>query len=136
MLIHYNIHISLNYNIFQGFGNPALYQLFSTWAHRRERSSLLSFAYGGYSVGILIAFPLSALLCRYNWELVFYTVGSVALVFGISCHWLVYNTLDEHPRLSEAERAYLKSTNDEKSKVRFNKYIWYNTIKRNPLFLK
>nr|XP_036217533.1 sialin isoform X2 [Bactrocera oleae] len=124
--------IRLLQGLVSGFGNPALYQLFSTWAHRRERSSLLSFAYGGYSVGILIAFPLSALLCRYNWELVFYTVGSVALVFGISCHWLVYNTLDEHPRLSEAERAYLKSTNDEKSKS--NCIPWTHILKSAPVY--
>uniref|UniRef100_A0A034WCE6 Sialin n=2 Tax=Bactrocera dorsalis TaxID=27457 RepID=A0A034WCE6_BACDO len=124
--------IRLLQGLVSGFGNPALYQLFSTWAHRTERSTLVAFAYGGYSVGTLIAFPLSALLCRYNWELVFYTVGIVALVFGISCHWLVYNTLEEHPRLSEAERAYLKSTNDEKS---MSKSIpWTHILKSAPVY--
>ncbi|XP_011188331.1 sialin [Zeugodacus cucurbitae] len=124
--------IRLLQGLVAGFGNPALYQLFSTWAHRTERSTLLSFAYGGYSVGTLIAFPLSALLCRYNWELVFYIVGSVALVFGISCHWLVYNTLEEHPRLSEAERAYLKSTNDEKSKSK--SIPWSHILSSAPVY--
>ncbi|XP_054726671.1 sialin [Anastrepha obliqua] len=98
-----------------GFGNPALYQLFSTWAHQRERTALLSIAYGGYSIGVLIAFPLSALLCRYNWELTFYIVGCASMGFGISCQWLVYNTLEEHPRLSAEEHDYLRKANQEKT---------------------
>lgn len=38
----------------------------------------------------------------------FYIVGLVSLIFGICCHFLVFNTLDEHPRLSKAEYDYLK----------------------------
>ncbi|CAD6995279.1 sialin [Ceratitis capitata] len=115
-----------------GFGNPALYQLFSTWAHRSERTALLSFAYAGYTVGTLVAFPLSGLLCRYNWEWTFYIVGLVALVFGISCNWLVYNSLEEHPRLSADEREYLKSTNEEKSTS--SCIPWKNILTSAPVY--
>lgn len=99
----------------KGCGNPALYQLFSTWAHSTERTAFLSFAYGGYSVGALLAFPISSFLCKLGWELAFYVVGGVSLVFGLCCQWLVYSTLEEHPRLSKEEYEYLKSTHVEKS---------------------
>ncbi|XP_067618260.1 sialin [Eurosta solidaginis] len=115
-----------------GFGNPSIYQLFSTWAHQRERAALVAFGYGGYSVGALIAFPLSALLCRYNWELTFYIIGCIALIFGISCHWLVYNTLAAHPRLSAEEREYLQSTNDEKSKS--HRIPWKDILTCVPVY--
>ncbi|KAM7361084.1 sialin isoform 1-T2 [Cochliomyia hominivorax] len=98
-----------------GCGNPALYQLFSTWAHPNERTAFLSFAYGGYSVGALLVFPISSFLCKFGWELAFYAVGSVSLIFGICCQWLVYSTLEEHPRLSKEEYDYLKANYVEKS---------------------
>ncbi|XP_005184578.2 uncharacterized transporter slc-17.2 [Musca domestica] len=93
-----------------GCGNPALYQLFSTWAHPTERTAFLSFAYGGYSVGALLVFPISSFLCKLGWETAFYVVGGVSLLFGISCHWLVYSKLEDHPRLSKEEYEYLKSS--------------------------
>ncbi|XP_065363537.1 uncharacterized transporter slc-17.2 [Calliphora vicina] len=98
-----------------GFSNPALYQLFSTWAHPNERTAFLSFAYGGYSVGALLVFPISSYLCKFGWELAFYAVGSVSLLFGICCQWLIYSTLEDHPRLSKDEYDYLKENHVEKS---------------------
>ncbi|XP_037810223.1 uncharacterized transporter slc-17.2 [Lucilia sericata] len=98
-----------------GCGNPALYQLFSTWAHPNERTAFLSFAYGGYSVGALLVFPISSFLCKFGWELAFYAVGSVSLIFGICCQWLVFSSLEDHPRLSKDEYDYLKANHIEKS---------------------
>ncbi|XP_017473028.1 PREDICTED: sialin [Rhagoletis zephyria] len=124
--------VRLMQGLVAGFGNPALYQLFSTWAHKKERTALLSIAYGGYSIGPLIAFPLSAFFCHYNWELTFYIVGVTALIFGISCHWLVYNTLEEHPRLSAGERDYLESTNNEKTKSK--SVPWKKILSSPPVY--
>ncbi|XP_002013876.2 sialin isoform X2 [Drosophila persimilis] len=91
-----------------GCGNPPLYQLFVTWAHPTERTSLLSFAYIGLLMGSIVVYPVANYLSDFAWELSFYVVGSVTLVFGISCHWLIYDTLDQHPRISNAEKAYIQ----------------------------
>ena len=93
----------------QGCGNPALYRLFSIWSHPHERTAFIAIAYGGFAVGAFIAFPISAFLCKYSsWEITFYIIGSISLLFGIACHWLVYSTLEDHPRLTRAEYNYLK----------------------------
>ncbi|XP_030384528.1 sialin-like [Scaptodrosophila lebanonensis] len=92
-----------------GCGNPPLYQLFTVWAHPTERTSLLSFAYSGLTVGTMLIYPVANFLSRYGWETPFYVLGSISLCFGIACCWLIYNTLDDHPRLSAKEKAYLQS---------------------------
>ncbi|SPP87948.1 sialin [Drosophila guanche] len=100
-----------------GCGNPPLYQLFVTWAHPTERTSLLSFAYIGLLMGSIVVYPVANYLSDYAWELSFYVVASVTLVFGIICHWLIYDTLDEHPRISDAEKAYLQREPLSKSQL-------------------
>ncbi|XP_061388893.1 uncharacterized transporter slc-17.2 [Musca vetustissima] len=114
-----------------GCGNPALYQLFSTWAHPTERTAFLSFAYGGYSVGALLVFPISSFLCKLGWETAFYVVGGISLLFGITCHWLVYSKLEDHPRLSKEEYQYLKST---QVKTANNDVPWKDIFTSVPVY--
>uniref|UniRef100_A0A1I8NQL2 Major facilitator superfamily (MFS) profile domain-containing protein n=1 Tax=Stomoxys calcitrans TaxID=35570 RepID=A0A1I8NQL2_STOCA len=114
-----------------GCGNPALYQLFSTWAHPTERTAFLSFAYGGFSVGALLVFPISSFLCKLGWETAFYVVGGVSLVFGICCQWLVYSNLEDHPRLSKDEYEYLKCSRVEKTS---NKVPWKAILTSVPVY--
>ncbi|XP_030370711.1 sialin [Scaptodrosophila lebanonensis] len=94
---------------FGGCGNPPLYQLFVVWAHPTERTALLSFAYSGLIVGSMLIYPVADFLCTFSWELPFYVFGGISLIFGIGCFWVVYNELDDHPRLSAAEKAYLQA---------------------------
>ncbi|KAH8292145.1 hypothetical protein KR054_006311 [Drosophila jambulina] len=91
-----------------GCGNPSLYKLFVTWAHPTERTALVSFAYSGMLVGAMVVFPVAGYLSNFGWELSFFVVGSVTLLFGIACNWLIYDTLEQHPRISAEEVAYLR----------------------------
>lgn len=59
-------------------------------------------------VGAMVVFPVASYLSNFGWELSFFVVGLVALLFGIACNWLIYDTLEQHPRISDAEVAYLK----------------------------
>lgn len=68
---------------------------------------MLSFAYSGLIVGSISIYPLANYLSEFGWRVPFYVIGSVSLLYGISCYWLIYNSLDQHPRLSQAEREYL-----------------------------
>ncbi|KAH8273089.1 hypothetical protein KR018_000245 [Drosophila ironensis] len=93
---------------FKGGGNPVMYKLFVTWAHPTERTALISFAYSGLLLGSMVIYPLSGFLSEFTWELPFYVVGAATLTFGIACWWLIYDSLEQHPRISETELAYLQ----------------------------
>ncbi|XP_037732899.1 sialin isoform X1 [Drosophila subpulchrella] len=90
-----------------GCGNPAMYKLFVTWAHPTERTALLSFAYSGILMGSMLVYPVASYLSNFGWELSFYVVGGVTLFFGIACCFLMYDTIEEHPRISDLEVDYL-----------------------------
>ncbi|KAH8358821.1 hypothetical protein KR093_002699 [Drosophila rubida] len=96
--------------MFGGCGAPPLYQLFVIWAHPTERTLMLSFAYSGMIVGSICIYPLANYLSDFGWKVPFFVLGGVTLLYGISCNWLIFNSLDEHPRLTAAERAYLQPT--------------------------
>ncbi|KAH8417615.1 hypothetical protein KR222_002817 [Zaprionus bogoriensis] len=93
--------------LFGACGTPPLYQLFVIWSHPLERTAMLSFAYSGLIVGSICIYPLANYLSDFGWSVSFYALGGVSLVYGILCNWLIYNSLDQHPRLSQAEREYL-----------------------------
>ncbi|XP_050744630.1 sialin [Drosophila biarmipes] len=93
--------------LLSGCGNPAMYKLFVTWAHPTERTALLSFAYSGILMGSMLVYPVASYLSNFGWELPFYVVGGVTLSFGIACCFLIYDTIEEHPRISDLEVDYL-----------------------------
>lgn len=81
---------------------------------------MLSFAYSGLIVGSISIFPLANYLANISWKLPFYVMGGVCFLYGICCYWLIYNKLDQHPRLSAAEREYLTpKDSDETQQVRY-----------------
>ncbi|TDG48363.1 hypothetical protein AWZ03_005108 [Drosophila navojoa] len=94
--------------IFAGCGTPPLYQLFVVWAHPTERTAMLSFAYSGLIIGSICIYPLTTFLSEFGWSVPFYVIGSVSLAYGITCNWLIYNSVEQHPRISDAEREYLQ----------------------------
>ncbi|XP_023034047.1 sialin [Drosophila willistoni] len=94
--------------MFAGCGNPSIYQLFVIWAHPSERTALLSFAYSGIVMGTIIIYPVASYLSQFGWEMPFYMLGCVVLLYGTACYWLIYDDLNKHPRLTIKEKAYLQ----------------------------
>jgi len=85
------------------------------WSHPSELTALMAFAYGGFSIGSLLAYPISGYLCLLGWENSFYAVGFIVLVISTSFQWLVYDSLEDHPRISKEEYDYLKCCSVEKT---------------------
>lgn len=85
-----------------------MYKLFVIWAHPTERTSLIAFAYSGILIGSLMIYPLAGFLSEFFWELPFYVLGSVSLIFGIICFWFIFDNLDQHPRITKTELEYLQ----------------------------
>lgn len=63
----------------------------------------------GCSVGSLLIFPLSGVLAdAFGWRSVFYCTGAVSALWCCAWFALAYDTPDEHPWISEAERRLIK----------------------------
>jgi MFS family permease len=58
--------------------------------------------------GMFVATPAAGhLMSRYGWESVFYFYGTVAVLAVVVWEFLVYDSPDDHPRISEAERRHI-----------------------------
>ena len=52
-----------------------------------------------------------------GWPLIFYVFGGAAIVFSIPWIFLVYDSPDKHPRISEAEKKYILSSTQGNNEV-------------------
>ncbi|XP_026465029.1 uncharacterized transporter slc-17.2-like [Ctenocephalides felis] len=122
---------------FSGFTIPAMYALFSKWTPPKEKTLLLGFAYSGFPMGNIIVYPLSSALCRLDldggWPLVFYCIGSFAIILGILLYFLTFDDPSDHPRISEAERNYIKSYHMKKFSKKL-KTPWISMLKSMPIY--
>ncbi|KAK3096146.1 hypothetical protein FSP39_023717 [Pinctada imbricata] len=112
---------SLRDNVIQsgseGVVYPAQQSLFAKWNPPMERSRLASLGYAGAHIGYVIAFPIAALLCEYGfeggWPSVFYVCGIVGTCWFLLWMYFVYDSPHHHPRISEAERKFLRAQLEE-----------------------
>ena len=101
--------------IIMGFGTgvsfPAIMALWGRWAPPLESSRLITVTMSGTIIGNIITLSVSGLLCDSGvdggWPLIFYVFGGGALLWYFLWLILVYNTPDEHPRISDIEREYI-----------------------------
>jgi ACS family sodium-dependent inorganic phosphate cotransporter len=72
----------------------------------------------------VIAMPLCGMVLKtWGWEFVFYVSGALGLTWCVAWWLLVYDTPDNHPRISREEKQYLKEnlTEQPREKVREKK---------------
>ncbi|XP_017065631.1 vesicular glutamate transporter 3 [Drosophila eugracilis] len=96
----------------QGFASgltwPAMYAIVGYWIPLTERSRFMS-SFQGFSIGIGLTYPLCGfILSELDWPFVFYTTGTVGMVWCIFWYLLAFNTPREHPRISEKELNYIE----------------------------
>nr|CAD7589749.1 unnamed protein product [Timema genevievae] len=73
------------------------------------------------SIGILLSMALSGKISTaLGWEAVFYIYGLITFVWSVCWMFLVYNSPQSHPRISQEEKAYLVANIAEYSKVSFD----------------
>ncbi|KAH9488508.1 hypothetical protein Btru_062199 [Bulinus truncatus] len=96
-----------------GMVDPPIQILWSVWAPKSEIAYLSSVEYAGVSIGGIMTFLVSGLLCQIpvnnGWPFVFYFYGCVNIVWLLLWLMLVYNRPSEHPRISKSELMYISS---------------------------
>ncbi|XP_055857855.1 sialin [Episyrphus balteatus] len=96
----------------QGFASgltwPAMYALVGFWIPLAERSRFMS-SFQGFSIGIGLTYPLCGFIIdHFGWPYVFYTTGSLAMLWCIMWYLLAFNSPKEHPRISPSELEYIE----------------------------
>ncbi|XP_052832459.1 uncharacterized transporter slc-17.2-like [Octopus bimaculoides] len=90
---------------------PAVQSLYGRWAPPQEIGSLVGLTFSGLNLGNIVGLPTSGYLCVYGfdngWGSIFYIFGGISLVFSCVWFYVVYDTPDVHPTISEKEHSYL-----------------------------
>lgn len=78
----------------------------------------------GFSIGIGITYPLCGyLIANLGWRSVFYTTGSIGVIWCLIWYLLAFDSPETHPRISLSEQQYIKENtlntyaNSRKQKV-------------------
>jgi ACS family D-galactonate transporter-like MFS transporter len=92
---------------------PANIKVVSRWFPRRERAFASSLFDMGQQIGTALAVPaVTALALLGGWRLSFLVIGLVGLLWIVG--WLVvYRSPEQHPRVSAAELAHIRSDQAE-----------------------
>ncbi|XP_060590778.1 sialin-like [Ruditapes philippinarum] len=97
----------------------------------------------GQNLGAIIGYSTSGLLCVYGfdngWASIFYIQGAVTLVF-ICCWWyVIYDTPQEHPRISVEERnlilKHIPQDQNTDTRKNENKVPWKNICSYLPVHI-
>ena len=78
------------------------------WIPAVERSRFMS-SFQGFSIGIGLTYPLCGfIIASFGWRPVFYTTGSIGILWCIMWYFLAFNTPSDHPRISQQELEYIE----------------------------
>ncbi|ESO94211.1 hypothetical protein LOTGIDRAFT_118721, partial [Lottia gigantea] len=117
---------------------PGLFFLLSNWAPLEEKSRFTSIVFNGNVVGNAVIFPIAGLLCSHGfaggWPSIFHVSGIFSFVCSIMWYIFVYDTPDEHPFISCAERDYIKSSLEMKKSTIQMKTPWCSIITSIPVY--
>ncbi|XP_017771579.1 PREDICTED: sialin [Nicrophorus vespilloides] len=133
--VHYSIVIILR--SVQGFASgltwPAMYALVGHWIPVPERSRFMS-SFQGFSIGIGLTYPLCGfLIANFGWRSVFYTTGSIGVVWCVIWYLLAFDSPETHPRISLSEQKYIKeNTVNTYESSRKQKVPWTSILTSKP----
>jgi len=108
----------LVFRLLQGFcesvTTPSMSCLLGQWAPPAERSMMATMTYSGNQMGTIIGMPLVGILCKSSlfggWPSVFYVYGIIGIIWFILWSFFCFDRPDNHPRISAAERDFIKES--------------------------
>ncbi|XP_054745640.1 sialin [Anastrepha obliqua] len=128
--LHYSAVILLR--SVQGFASgltwPAMYAIVGYWIPLAERSRFMS-SFQGFSIGIGLTYPLCGfIIYNFGWRYVFYTTGSLGIIWCILWYYLAFNTPKEHPRISAEEIEYIEVSVSSEAKEALRMKVPWKSI--------
>ncbi|KAJ6641246.1 Sialin [Pseudolycoriella hygida] len=116
--IHYGALIALR--LIQGFASgltwPAMYAIVVYWIPPIERSRFMS-SFQGFSIGIGLTYPLCGfIISHWGWRAVFYTTGTIGMLWCVMWYFLAFDTPQTHPRITSTELEYIELNIDSEIK--------------------
>jgi len=104
--------------LIQGVIFPAFVGGVGVWCPPEERSTTMALSLSGQMFGIVATNALGGLISQnLGWEYVFYITGGFVLCWTALWFGLVYDSPQDHPRISGEEKLYImKSLNIKESK--------------------
>ncbi|KAM6922920.1 sialin [Lycodopsis pacificus] len=131
----YLIAVRVLEGIGEGVTFPSMYTMWAAWAPPLERSRLLTISYIGAQLGTVVSLPLSGEICFYlDWTYVFYIFGAVGLVWFVFWSFLVFDSPNTHPRISEQERLYITGSLKSELSTSAGHIPWRAIVCSRPLW--
>ncbi|KAJ3631379.1 hypothetical protein MTP99_012508 [Tenebrio molitor] len=110
--------------------------LASKWIPPQDHSVFIS-CLASTAIGAALAYHLHGVLIdAYGWASVFYVTGSMGLLWSLVWFYLVYDSPNQHPRISQREKQTIESeieVNNAKPK-QFNQIPWKQIAKSGPVW--
>ncbi|KAK5638170.1 hypothetical protein RI129_012465 [Pyrocoelia pectoralis] len=118
-----------------GFVWPAMYSIVGIWIPTQERSRFLS-SFQGSNFGTGISYALCGfLIANFGWTAVFYTSGSIGLIWCLMWYFLVFDSPEKHPRISREELDYIrKNTDSSYASRKKQKVPWTSIVCSLPMW--
>lgn len=133
--IHYGLLIALRsiQGCASGLTWPAMYAVVGYWIPLIERSRFMS-SFQGFSIGTGLTFVLGGFITkRFGWQYVFYTTGSLGMLWCVFWYLLAFNTPREHPRITKDELEYIEINISSEMKESLGKKVpWKDIITSKP----
>ncbi|XP_043272041.1 sialin-like [Venturia canescens] len=110
--LHYGAMIALRsiQGIASGLTWPAMYAIVGHWIPPVERSRFMS-SFQGFSFGIGITYFLSGfIIAHFGWRYVFYTTGTIGVVWCLFWYLLAFDTPASHPRILQQELRFIQGS--------------------------
>uniref|UniRef100_A0A665TKK1 Sialin n=1 Tax=Echeneis naucrates TaxID=173247 RepID=A0A665TKK1_ECHNA len=131
----YLIAVRVMEGIGEGVTFPAMHTMWAVWAPPLERSRLLTISYTGAQIGTVISLPLSGEICFYlDWTYVFYIFGAFGILWFILWTFMVYDSPNTHPWISERERVFITTSLKNELCTSGNNIPWRAIVTSRPLW--
>jgi len=92
----------------EGGNFPGAIKTVAEWFPQRERALATGLFNAGSNIGaILCPFVVPRMYASWGWPVTFYVTGALGL-FWLVAWWWLYENPETHPRLTAAERAYIR----------------------------
>jgi len=137
-----SVYLLVAVRIVEGIGEgvtfPAAHAILGKWSPIYERSKLATLIYSGSSLGTLIAYPISGILCNSDflggWPLVFYTFGGLGVIWFLLWVWIVSSTPETHKWISTTELSYILKHRGGNSSQRTTPTPWKSIFTSLPVW--